>query len=149
MVQWPRLRAPSAGGPGLNPGQGTRSHRLQLRPSATKNIYIVKKKKRHVALDGEFAASCVRARGCGTGWGGSRWDPGAGASLRALCGSPALPLSLPSHMILCSFVLGEPPPCQAPEINDCPGHTQPLPLLMEPTLHQGEQGRSQVTDKSE
>ena len=26
MVQWLRLSAPNAGGPGSNPGQGTRSH---------------------------------------------------------------------------------------------------------------------------
>jgi len=31
VVQWPRLHVPKAGGPGLIPGQGTRSHRLQLR----------------------------------------------------------------------------------------------------------------------
>ena len=37
MVQWLRLRALNAGGPGLIPGQGTRSHMLQLRPSTAKN----------------------------------------------------------------------------------------------------------------
>ncbi|TEA16676.1 hypothetical protein DBR06_SOUSAS20610068, partial [Sousa chinensis] len=31
VVQWLRLRAPSAGGPGSIPGQGTRSHIPQLR----------------------------------------------------------------------------------------------------------------------
>ena len=31
MVQWLRLCAPAAGNPGLIPGQGTRSHMLQLR----------------------------------------------------------------------------------------------------------------------
>ena len=31
MVQWLRLRAPNAGGPGSLPGQGTRSHMTQLR----------------------------------------------------------------------------------------------------------------------
>ena len=31
VVQWLRLHAPNAGGPGLIPGQGTRSHMLQLR----------------------------------------------------------------------------------------------------------------------
>jgi len=31
VVQWLRPRAPSAGGPGLIPSQGTRSHMLQLR----------------------------------------------------------------------------------------------------------------------
>ena len=40
-VQWLRLRAPNAGGPGFIPGRGTRSHMLQLRPSAAK-----KKKKK-------------------------------------------------------------------------------------------------------
>ena len=31
MVQWLRLQAPYAGGPGLMPGQGTGSHMLRLR----------------------------------------------------------------------------------------------------------------------
>ena len=31
MVQWLRLYIPNAGGPGLIPGQGTRSHTLQLK----------------------------------------------------------------------------------------------------------------------
>ena len=31
VVQWVRLHAPNAGGPGLIPGQGTRSHMPQLR----------------------------------------------------------------------------------------------------------------------
>ena len=31
LVQWLRLQAPNAGGLGLIPGHGTRSHRLQLR----------------------------------------------------------------------------------------------------------------------
>ncbi|TEA25280.1 hypothetical protein DBR06_SOUSAS1010184, partial [Sousa chinensis] len=31
VVQWLRLCAPNAGGPGLISGQGTRSHMLQLR----------------------------------------------------------------------------------------------------------------------
>ena len=31
MVQWLRLLTPNAGGPGSIPGQGTRSHMLQLR----------------------------------------------------------------------------------------------------------------------
>ena len=37
VVQWLRLHAPSAGGPGLIPGQGTRSHMQQLRPDMAKN----------------------------------------------------------------------------------------------------------------
>ena len=36
MVQWLRLCAPSAGGLGSIPGQGTRSHRPQLRPGTAK-----------------------------------------------------------------------------------------------------------------
>ena len=35
-VQWLRLHAPSAGSPGSIPGQGTRSHKPQLRPGAAK-----------------------------------------------------------------------------------------------------------------
>ena len=31
VVQWLRFHAPNAGGPGLIPGQGTRSHMPQLR----------------------------------------------------------------------------------------------------------------------
>ena len=58
MVQWLRLSAPNAGGPGSIPGQEARSHRLQLRVrmpelkspcAATKTlctqIHIKKKKK--------------------------------------------------------------------------------------------------------
>ena len=41
VVQWLRLSTPNAGGLGLIPGQGTRSHMLQLRASTTK-----KKKKK-------------------------------------------------------------------------------------------------------
>ena len=33
VVQWLRLCVPNAGGPGLIPAQGTRSHMLQLRVS--------------------------------------------------------------------------------------------------------------------
>ena len=40
MVQWLRLHAPNAGGPGLIPDQGTRSHMLQLRPGIAKQINI-------------------------------------------------------------------------------------------------------------
>ena len=36
MVQWLGLLAPNVGGPGLVPGQGTVSPRLQLRPRKTK-----------------------------------------------------------------------------------------------------------------
>ena len=35
-VQWLRLCAPNAGGPGLIPGQGPGSHLLQLRPGTAK-----------------------------------------------------------------------------------------------------------------
>lgn len=41
VVRWLSLCAPNAGSPGSIPGQGTRSHILQLRPSAVKkNIYL-------------------------------------------------------------------------------------------------------------
>ena len=36
VVQWPRLCAPKAGGLGSVPGQGTRSHMLQLKSSTAK-----------------------------------------------------------------------------------------------------------------
>ena len=36
VVQWLRLCAPNSGGLGSIPGQGTRSHMLQLRPSAAR-----------------------------------------------------------------------------------------------------------------
>ena len=36
VIQWLRLQAPSAGGLGSSPHQGTRSHMPQLRPSADK-----------------------------------------------------------------------------------------------------------------
>ena len=35
VVQWLRLGSPSAGARGSIPGQGTRSHMLQLRPDGT------------------------------------------------------------------------------------------------------------------
>ena len=37
VVQWLRLCAPNAGGPGLIPGQGTRSHIQQLRSHMPKD----------------------------------------------------------------------------------------------------------------
>ena len=49
VIQWLRLRAPSAGGPDLAPGQGTRSHMPQLKDllcSATKTRFSQKKKKK-------------------------------------------------------------------------------------------------------
>ena len=36
VIQWLRLQDPNAGGLGSVPGQGTRSHMLQLRPNAAK-----------------------------------------------------------------------------------------------------------------
>ena len=36
VVQWLRLCASKAGGPGSIPGQGARSHRAQLRPGTAK-----------------------------------------------------------------------------------------------------------------
>ena len=35
-VQWLRFHSPNAGGLGLVPGRGTRSHMMQLRPGASK-----------------------------------------------------------------------------------------------------------------
>ena len=46
MVQCLGLSTSSVGGPGSVPGQGTRSHKLQLRPGVAKK----KKKKRHVLI---------------------------------------------------------------------------------------------------
>ena len=43
VVQWLRLRAPNAGGPGLTPGQGTRSHMPQLR------VLLLQRRFQHVA----------------------------------------------------------------------------------------------------
>ena len=48
MVQWLRLHAPNARDPGSFPGQGTRSHMLQLRPS-TGNKYVLKKNHKKIA----------------------------------------------------------------------------------------------------
>ena len=36
VVQWIRLQAPNAGGPGSIPGQGTRFHMPRLKPGAVK-----------------------------------------------------------------------------------------------------------------
>ena len=38
VVQWLRLRTPNAGGSGSIPGQGTRSHMMQLRATAAEQI---------------------------------------------------------------------------------------------------------------
>ena len=45
VVQWLRLRAASARGPGSIPGQGTRSHMPQLKilHAATKNLHVITK----------------------------------------------------------------------------------------------------------
>ena len=40
VVQWLRLHAPYAGGPGSIPSQGTRSHMPQLRLNAAKYIFL-------------------------------------------------------------------------------------------------------------
>ena len=47
MIQWLRLRAPNAGGPGLIPGQGTRSHLPQLRPCSQESA-AAKTWNRHI-----------------------------------------------------------------------------------------------------
>ena len=46
VVQWLRVQAPNAQGLGSTPGQQSRSHMLQLRPSTTKYIYIFFKVKK-------------------------------------------------------------------------------------------------------
>ena len=43
MVQWRTLHSPNAGGLGSIPGQGTRSHMLQLRPSTAKQMFFKKR----------------------------------------------------------------------------------------------------------
>ena len=53
MVQWLRLHTANAGGSGSIPGQGTRSHVLQLRATTAKQINrcLKKKKKDHVGFE--------------------------------------------------------------------------------------------------
>ena len=46
MVQWLELRAPNAGGPGLIPTQGTRSHMPQLRLSTVNFFFFLRKKEK-------------------------------------------------------------------------------------------------------
>ena len=50
VAQWLRLRAPTTEGLGSIPGQGTRSHMLQLRPGAAKQRNIKKKKQKAYKL---------------------------------------------------------------------------------------------------
>ena len=54
VAQWLRLHAPSAGGLGLIPGQGTRSHtpqlRVQMLHAATKNEILNAAIRRHCML---------------------------------------------------------------------------------------------------
>ena len=47
-VQWVRLHAPNAGGPGLIPGRGTMSHMPQLRSlnATTKRSYVLQRRSR-------------------------------------------------------------------------------------------------------
>ena len=45
LVQWLRLRAPNAGIPGSIPGQGTRSHMLQLKDPMSCNWDLVQPNK--------------------------------------------------------------------------------------------------------
>ena len=62
MAQWLRLHAPTAGGLGLIPGQGTRSHMLQLRvcmpplkiPHAAMKMEDPGTKTRHSQIDKFF-----------------------------------------------------------------------------------------------
>ena len=55
LVQWLRLPAPIAGGPGSIPGQGTRSHVPQLRHSTAKKKKKVDWQTPHWKLLGVFA----------------------------------------------------------------------------------------------
>ena len=41
LVQWLKLQTPNAGGPGLIPGQGTRSHTPHLKISKTWHSQII------------------------------------------------------------------------------------------------------------
>jgi len=53
VVHWLSLYAPSAGGPGLIPGQGTRSHRLQVRPGRATyiiNIFLKEEEREIIRL---------------------------------------------------------------------------------------------------
>ena len=48
LVQWLRLHTPNAGGPGSIPGQGTRSHMLQLNiPYTEMKIPLAATKTQH------------------------------------------------------------------------------------------------------
>ena len=48
VIQWLRIRAPNAEGPGLIDSQGTRSHMLQLKiPRATRKIPHAATKTQH------------------------------------------------------------------------------------------------------
>ena len=49
MILWLRLNTPIVAGLGSIPGQGTRSHILQLRPDIAKDINIKKKKYNQIS----------------------------------------------------------------------------------------------------
>ena len=52
VVQWLRLPAPNAGGPGSIPGQGTRSHMLQLKtPHTAAKIPCATTKTQHSQIN--------------------------------------------------------------------------------------------------
>ena len=52
VIQWLRIQAPNAESPGLIPGQGTRSHMLQLKiPRATRKIPHAATKTQHSQIN--------------------------------------------------------------------------------------------------
>ena len=57
VVQWLRLHAPNAGGPGSIPGQGTRSRMSQLR------VHMLQLKLPHAAM--KDPAHCSEDPACG------------------------------------------------------------------------------------
>ena len=114
MVQWLRLHVPNAWGPGLIPGQGTRSCVLQLRPRAAKLkkkkslSHEVSKRRGHV-LQGQTgstrvsqAAEGMRENHGQESSGGFHREAGLGwANMDNSSGSEAIGLSLLAwHLVL-------------------------------------------------
>ena len=82
MVQWPRIQTPKAGGPGLIPGQRTRSHVLKLRKIPT--AHCDADQRSHVLqLDNcerrSVVSSSLRSHGLYSPWNSPGQNTGVGS----------------------------------------------------------------------
>ena len=96
MAQWLRRHAPNAGGPGSTPGQGTRCHMSQLRPSTAKKInknFLQSKQERILSKKGSSELSDVRV----LQWTVQNGQDSKHAQLPAWVGLENLPMGCAHH----------------------------------------------------